>query len=287
MWLVVVHYGDPEVTAHTMARVDPAVPPERRVIVDNARGWNGDGGEQVLRPERNLGFAGGANVGLDHAFASGADFAWLLNNDASPGPDALSRLLGTANTDPATIVGGIEIDPRDPDPQGPWLGRAPVLPRRLQGRVASVGGSAEPVDFLSGFSLFIGQEAWRRVGPLDATFFHYFEDVDYTVRAVQAGVRVILDRRLEIPHRRATVLGTGSELETYYFFRNRLLLARRYRAGPSVWVWLTADPRHGVLPLFSRRKLAAGDWAWLRGAWAGTLDGLMGRSGQRRWLDRP
>ncbi len=282
VWLVVVHYGDPNMTARTLGTIDPAVPPARRVVVDNAAGWTDDGGALVLRSDRNLGFAGGANIGLANAFAGGADFAWLLNNDASPEPDALSMLVESAGDDPATIVGAIEVDPRDDDPQGPWVGRAPVLPPRLQGRVQSIGGSTAPVDFLSGFSLLIGRGAWERIGPMDETFFHYFEDVDYSMRAVSAGVRLILDRRVQIAHRRATALGTGSEVETYYFFRNRILLARRYRSGPRPWVWLTADPRHGVVPLFSRRRLAARDWAWFRGAWLGTLDGLRGRSGRRR-----
>ena len=282
VWLVIVHYGDRDLTGRTLEAVDPAVPPARRVLVDNGAGWTEDGRALVLRSDRNLGFAGGANIGLAHAFAGGADFAWLLNNDASPEPDALAKLVESAADDPETIVGAIEVDPRDDDPQGPWVGRAPVLPPRLQGRVRSIGTSVEPVDFLSGFSLIIGRSAWERIGPMDETFFHYFEDVDYSMRAVRDGVGLILDRRVQIAHRRATALGSGSELETYYFFRNRILLARRYRSGPGPWVWLTADPRHGVLPLFSRRKLAARDWAWFRGAWLGTLDGLLGRTGRRR-----
>jgi GT2 family glycosyltransferase len=282
VWLVVVHYGDPGLTGRTLAAVEPAVPPARRVVVDNGAGWTEDGRALVLRSDRNLGFAGGANIGLAHAFAGGADFAWLLNNDASPEPDALSMLVESAGDDPATIVGAIEVDPRDADPQGPWVGRAPVLPPRLQGRVQSIGGSTARVDFLSGFSLLIGRGAWERIGPMDETYFHYFEDVDYSMRGVRAGVRLILDRRVQIAHRRATALGSGSETETYYFFRNRILLARRYRSGPGLWTWLTADPRHGILPLLSRRRLAARDWAWFRGAWLGTLDGLRGRAGRRR-----
>lgn len=280
-WLVVVHYGDSAVTTEALRAVGGAIPTARQVVVDNSGNWPAVGHESVIRQAHNRGFAGGANVGLSHAFGRGADAVWLLNNDAKPPPGVLARLLETAGGDSMSIIGALEIDPRDQDPTGPNVARAPMLPAHLRDRVYVIAGPMRSVDFLPGFSLLIGRNAWERVGPLDEHYFHYFEDVDYSVRAARSGVRLVLDCAARIPHRRATALGRDSELETYYFLRNRLLLARHYHRGPAIWVWLRADPRHGILPLFSPRRLLRGDWSWLRGAWQGTLDALLGRSGPR------
>jgi GT2 family glycosyltransferase len=180
------------------------------------------------------------------------------------------------------MVGSLELDPRDADPQGRWTNRAPVLPASLRGMVRTVHGRLQAVDFLSGFSLLVSREAFERAGPWDESFFHYFEDVEYSVRAATAGVELILDCSAPTRHWRASGLGKGSETEIYYFFRNRLLAGARVRRQHPLLVLLTADPRHGLLPLLSRRRILARDWAWLRGAWTGTLDGLRGRTGRAR-----
>src|SRR5450755_72122 len=47
----------------------------------------------VLQTGLNLGFTGGNNVGIDHALESGADYVYLINNDTTVEPDALTKLL--------------------------------------------------------------------------------------------------------------------------------------------------------------------------------------------------
>jgi GT2 family glycosyltransferase len=47
------------------------------------------------------------------------------------------------------------------------------------------------VDWVSGCALLIRRECWEQIGPLDAdTFFMYCEDIDWCLRARQAGWRV-------------------------------------------------------------------------------------------------
>lgn len=282
-WTVVVHYGDAATTRRALNALSRSAQPTTPVLVDNAANWTDDAGLVVLRPGYNAGFAGGANLGARHAFERGASHVWFLNNDAEPADDSLVRLLTTARTaPPAVMVGSLEVDPRDPDAEGPWANLAPILPPGLRGRVRAVNGRLHRVDFLSGFSLLVSREAYERTGAWNEEFFHYFEDVEYSVRAAAAGVELILDCAARVHHRRATILGTGSYREAYYFFRNRLLLASRLRRQRPVLALVTADPRHGLPPLVSRRRLLAGDWPWLAGAWRGTADGLRGRTGPLR-----
>ena len=55
---------------------------------------------RLIETGRNLGFAGGNNVAIREALAEDADFVWVLNNDASPGFDAVRELLASAEADP-------------------------------------------------------------------------------------------------------------------------------------------------------------------------------------------
>jgi alpha-1,3-rhamnosyl/mannosyltransferase len=284
IWTIVVHFGDPEHTRRAIAAVATSTQPSAVVLVDHSGNCPDDLGATVLRPGRNAGFAAGANLGARHALNEGATSLWFLNNDAEPQPDTLERLVRTAEEGSQPVmVGSLEVDPSDPDPQGPWANRAPILPAPLRGGVRAVNGRLGAVDFLSGFSLLVSGEAFERAGPWDESFFHYFEDVEYSVRAARMGVELILDCAAPTSHRRATALVRGSRAEAYYFFRNRLLLASRLWRRHPLLVWLTVDPRRGLLSLVSRRRLLARDWGWLRGAWRGTIDGLRGRTGPAPW----
>src|SRR5687767_1554415 len=55
---------------------------------------------QTLRLEANRGFAGGCNAGARAALAAGADYLFLLNNDALVEPGTLPALLAVIERDP-------------------------------------------------------------------------------------------------------------------------------------------------------------------------------------------
>ncbi len=282
VWAVVVHFGEPAKTDHILRQLAASTVPLDVVVADNDGAFLGPKGVDVLHTGGNTGFAGGANAGARHALSQGASFVWMLNNDAEPGPQTLERLLETVGScRAACLVGALELDPGDVDAQSQWSYQAPWLPPVLRGRIRAVRGRLRTVDFLSGFSILMSRPAFEKVGFFDESFFHYFEDVDLSLRAVLAGAEVVLDCGAPVPHRRATILGPGSELETYYFFRNRLLLAARYRGISPLVALFVANPRNSVRPLFSRRRLLDRDWPFLRGAWRGTIDAVRGRTGPR------
>ncbi len=280
VWAVVVHFGDAKVTSRLLDCLESSTVPMSIVLVDNSGDFSFPAGVHQVRPRSNLGFAGGANLGARLALASGADLVWFVNNDAEPGPDALERLLETKRVcAPACVVGSLEIDPEDRDPQSRWAYRFPGLPRRLRGLVRAVRGRLSTVDFVSGFSMIVSRPAFEQIGFFDESFFHYCEDVDYCLRAALIGADVVLDCGAPIRHRRSTALGRKSQLTSYYFFRNRLLLIARYRGIHPVISLFISNPRRGIVPLISPRSVAQGDWPWLRGAWYGTLDAVRGRTG--------
>ena len=141
----------------------------------------------ILQTGRNLGFAGGINVGIHHAIEKGADFVWLLTNDLHPAPAALMRLVERAQADPRIgAVGGVIADGARPGKIHIWGGgwinlwsgfygqhRAPVPARKI--------------DYLTGGGLLLRGDALREVGLLDGRFFLYWEDVDISFRLRRAG----------------------------------------------------------------------------------------------------
>ena len=65
------------------------------IVVDNAsedRTAEAVTGVELIRNERNLGYAGGMNVGIRRALERGADAVLLLNNDVEVEPGAIAAL---------------------------------------------------------------------------------------------------------------------------------------------------------------------------------------------------
>lgn len=191
------------------------------IVVDNA----GDDdiaavarayGARVLRPERNLGFAGGCNLGLREARGR---YACLLNPDVRPADDALGALAGWLDGHPeAGGVAPVLLLPSG-SPQPYSYGDAPspaYLMRRLIERARGrqlhpwAGGEPRPVDWAAATCLVVRLPLARQVGPLDEQFFLYWEDVDWGVRFRAAGHPIWLLPNIRVIHVGGTSVGAAA-----------------------------------------------------------------------------
>jgi GT2 family glycosyltransferase len=147
---------------------------------------------ELIENGRNLGYAGGNNVGIRAALARAADFVWVLNNDATVEPGTLSALLATAARRPrAAAVGGkvLRADRADTI----WVAWGTVT--WLQSLIGLVGADAvddgrfdgeHAVPWIPGTSILLRAEALRAVGLFDEDYFAYHEDVEWAARALSS-----------------------------------------------------------------------------------------------------
>jgi GT2 family glycosyltransferase len=205
-----------------LAQVAPAAPV---IVVDNesdpARLTEilGDRPVTAVPFAENRGLAGGANAGLDRAFAGGASHAVLLNDDVLVAPGCLEALVEVAGADSAAAP-RIQAD-------GPDAFAGGHLDRRGFGRHAEGA-----VEYLTGAALCIPAGVWERVGRMDERLFLYYEDVDWCLRARALGVPLRVADRAEAEHAAGSSTG-GAEGPTwaYYSTRNRLWMLARLRGA--------------------------------------------------------
>jgi GT2 family glycosyltransferase len=238
----------------------------------------------VVENTRNLGYAGGNNVGIRHALAHGAEFVWVLNNDTTVEPDSLSSLVETALRHPrAAAVGGKVL--RADSPEILWMAWGRVTWRQsliaLDGRNQPDGGRFDverPVQWLPGCSILFRADALRSVGLFDENFFAYHEDVEWAARAHEAGHELWFTGTARIRH--AAHGSSGGEeyyggFRKYLSARNSILYAKRH--GRPWQVAFMAAAILATLPFqFARRRLRGeqeGISMKLRGWW----DGLRNR----------
>lgn len=214
--------------------------PESEVIVVD----NGSADDSVIRiraanPEvrmietgRNLGFGGGCNVGMQAAIAGGADYVWLINNDATVATDALTELVHVAEKDERIgAVGSVIFDQGKCDRVQLWGGGKVNLwtgasrHRRTPGRV----------DFISGASALIRSRALKEVGFFDdASFFMYWEDTDLGFRLRKGGWKLAVAEKSRVWHEESSSLGRGSPKLIEYFTRSAVAFLRKHAAVPVV-----------------------------------------------------
>ena len=193
---------------------------------------------RVLELEENLGYAGGNNVGLRRALDTGADFVWVLNNDATVTADALGHLVGAALAHRrAAAVGGRVLRADRPEVLWATWGRVTWL----QSLIALVG-HGEPdsprfdgerqVEWLPGCSILFRRAALEEVGLFDERYFAYHEDVEWAARARAARWQLWYTGEARVLH--AANTSSGGEEASYTGFRsylsarNSVLFARRH-----------------------------------------------------------
>ncbi|TMA60670.1 MAG: glycosyltransferase [Deltaproteobacteria bacterium] len=124
---VVLHWGAKADTLTCLRSLAAsAVPPTPLVVIDNGTGALARAevaaaarGAELLAVPENLGFAGGANLGIRHALAADADFVLLLNNDATVEPGCLGELVRTARGREGVAAVGAKVLAAD-DPGRLW-----------------------------------------------------------------------------------------------------------------------------------------------------------------------
>ncbi len=193
-----------------MQLVSPALSYEI-IVVDNC---SRDGAKAMVKdffPEvhfveatRNMGFAGGNNLGIK---AASGRYLMILNPDIFVLPKSLETLADYLDKHPSVgMVGPKLVNPDGtlqyscysfPNALVPLCRRTPFGKLRaassiLERYLMSDWNHESPkdVDWLLGAAIMIKKEALARVGFLDERFFLYFEDTDWCRRFWQAGYSV-------------------------------------------------------------------------------------------------
>jgi GT2 family glycosyltransferase len=258
----------------------------RIVLIDNG---STDGSEKILTERfpyieiiqtgSNLGFAGGNNVGIRHAIEGGADYVWLLNNDAVVDPLALTALVDALENDPHATIAGSKIFYHD-EPRKIWFAGGTWSKGRLRLRQRGASHQDEgqfdklcAVGSVSGCSLLISAKAINKIGLMDEDYFLYWEDTDWCARASNSGYTILFVPASQVWHKISKTVKAHSELQYYYVTRNGIRFCCRHDllSLPVFLCYVTIDVLCGCL---------RGNFVKLSGYSRGIIDFLGGKSGQ-------
>jgi len=227
---------------------------------------------EVVRPGRNLGFAGGCNVGARRA---GGEVLAFVNQDATVGVGALAALAEVASR---SSTGAATASVRLADHTD--LLNAAGNPVHILG-FSWAGGFGRPaaersvpteVASASGAAMAVHRRVWDLLGGFADEYFAYCEDTEFSIRCWQRGLQVLYVPSAVVVHR-------------YEFSRNarKLYLVERNRLV-SLLILYQARTLLLLAPVLLGTEVAMLAVA-VRQGWAGQkVSGWVWIVRNRRWL---
>ena len=179
---------------------------------------------ELIQANKNLGFGRANNVGIKKAYEDGADYVFLLNQDAWVESDTISALIEAQKKEPKYGV----ISPIHLNERGDTLDYNfsyyinPSRCRRLYSDfiLNAVKDELYEVEFVNAAAWLLSRECIERIGGFNPSFFHYGEDDNYCQRLRYHKLKVGILAKTTICHDREAN-------KNNMYFKDELLLYKR------------------------------------------------------------
>lgn len=190
---------------------------------------------KVIRSDKNLGFAGGNNLGIK---AAKGKYLFLINNDTV-----------FKEFNPQVLIKRLESSPKIgmvcPKIRFTWdnnpiqfAGYTPLSPITIRNQAIGFGeedkgqyNTPHQTPYAHGAAMMLKREIIDKVGFMPECYFLYYEELDWSMMITRAGYEIWYDPACTIHHKESQSTGQNSSLRTYYITRNRLMLVKRNWSG--------------------------------------------------------
>ena len=190
---------------------------------------------KVIRSDKNLGFAGGNNLGI---IVAKGKYLFLINNDTV-----------FKEFNPQVLIQRLESSPKIgivcPKIRFAWennpiqfAGYTPLSPITIRNKAIGFGEEDKgqydtpcPTPYAHGAAMMLKREIIDKVGLIPECYFLYYEELDWSMMITRADYEIWYEPASTIYHKESQSTGQNSPLRTYYITRNRLLLVKRNWSG--------------------------------------------------------
>lgn len=162
----------------------------------------------MIRNEENLGFSAGNNPAIEYSLQYQAEIVWLLNNDSIVSKGTLSSLAECyENTNGKSIIGATVVGADNPGIIQ-CAGGVTFNPCTTCIYPAFAGELLENIDqlqhpefdYIYGAAMLVPAQAFKDIGLLNEDFFLFYEEMDFCLRAKQAGYSLMWGRDVLLVH---------------------------------------------------------------------------------------
>ena len=185
----------------------------------------------IIKSDKNLGFAGGNNLGIK---AAKGKYIFLVNNDTIFKEFKIQALINRLESSDDIGIVCPKIRFTWGSNQIQYAGYTPLSKITVRNQAIGFGEedkgqyeTAHLTPYAHGAAMLIKREALEKVGLMPECYFLYYEELDWSMMFTRAGYQIWYDPACTIYHKESQSTGQNSPMRTYYITRNRLLLVKR------------------------------------------------------------
>lgn len=227
----------------------------------------------LLKKARNLGFAGGVNVGIRYAIDKNYSYVALFNNDAIADKDWVLNLVNNIKTnDSIGIATGLLLDYSGEkiDSTGEQYSIWGLPFPRNRGDKRILAPKGQLVFGATGGASLYRTQMLKEIGLFDEDFFAYYEDTDICFRAQLAGWKVAYTPNAIAYHKQGETSKKIPGFTVYQTFKNLPLL---FIKNIPLRLLLTTGIRFyfAYTLIFANAIVNGNGKSAIRGAWMGFI----------------
>jgi GT2 family glycosyltransferase len=194
----------------------------------------------IIDAKANLGYAAGANRGINYGLNHDARWILLLNNDTTVADNFVGALKNAALThSDYGIIGPVILYQNRPSIISSlgdrFIGNSLLTIHYYKDRKLTPDlPKVIPIDVVNGCAMMVHRSVFHRIGILDASLFMYGEEVDFCWRAKSAGFKFAAYPDAKVWHKISKSSGDHHSFPKYLSTRNQVTLYKRYARNPQL-----------------------------------------------------
>lgn len=257
--------------------------PYEVIVVDNASAGDDVQQIRVRHPDvnvvcscKNLGFAGGNNLGYKQAKG---DYIFFLNNDIFIKSAILEPLLRRLQ-DP--VIGGVSpmIRFSYPPYDVQYYGHQKMTLITLKHATPAYDAMHpekylvdREVEVMHGAAMMVRRDVIEEVGLMSEAYFLFYEEFDWSYRILKHHYKIWYEPASLVFHKEGQSIGKVTPMRRYYLSRGRVLFARRNLEGMDKLLSCT----YLIVVVMIRNVVEyamQGRWNMLKAVFFGSISGL-------------
>lgn len=253
------------------------------IVVDNASVGNDVEQIEFLHPDvtviqsnKNLGFAGGNNLGYQYAKG---EYIFFLNNDMIVKTPFLHPMVERLADKKYAGVSPCIIFLYKTD-YIQYYGYRNMTSITLKHTTEAFDAShreyfmyPKETEVLHGGAMMVRRDVIENIGLMTEVYFLFYEEFDWSLRMKEAGYKLFYEPLSILYHKESMTIKPQSPLREYYLTRSRMIFARRNCKGYKKYLSCTYQFLI-ALPVKSIRCITKRRLDLLKAVWKGAIKGI-------------